>query len=339
MNRGSAPTIREVAERAGVSIKTVSRMLSGHGVRDETRQKIQKVMTGMEYYPSAAARSLRGQGTGLIALITDKLTTTPDSFEIVRGIHSACDRHGKLLMIGETNGSDEAFERLVTEFRRQRPDAVISATMSHRQVKVAQPFSTCPLVLVNCFENERRYPTVVPDDQAGAREATKFVLRRGHRRVAHLGLGPDLVATKLRLAGYRQAHQVLGIPVDEALIRVGASLPQTDEYADLSGILSALLQLQDPPTALMCGNDKMALRVFMLLHEMGRRVPDDISVMGFDDYHLIAETLHPTLSTVSLPYFDMGARAAELAANPGAPEVIAFPCPVVARESVKHLGA
>ena len=336
--RGSAPTIREVAKQAGVSIKTVSRMLSGHeGVRDETRRRIQEVMDGMEYYPSAAARSLRGQGTGLIALITDHLTTTPDSFEIVKGVQSACDKHGKLLLIGETSGQLDAFERLVTEFRRQRPEAVIRAVNAHGEVKVTQTFSTCPLVLVNCFESEARYATILPDDQGGALEATRLVIQRGHRRVAHLGLPSDMIATQLRLEGYLAAHRELQLPIDDQLIHVGASLPELDEFRILPQIIKTLLEMPDPPTVLMCGNDKMAMRALMILNQLGHRVPDDISLVGYDDYHLISENLIPQLSTVSLPYFEMGVRATEMAITKASHERVLMPCPFVSRETVKTL--
>lgn len=339
MSRGSGPTIREVAKQAGVSIKTVSRMLSGHeGVRDETRRKIQKVMDGMEYYPSAAARSLRGQGTGLVALITDKLTTTPDSFEIVKGVQAACRERGKLLMIGETGGDKEVFERLVIEFRRQRPEALIKAAICHGEIVVEQTFSTCPLILVNCFERDGKFPAVLPDDQGGARAATEYVIHLGHRRIGHLGLLPDMVATRLRREGYLDALRSAGIPIDERLIRLGGSLPTGYEFAELPGVIRSLLDVDPPPTVIMCGNDKMAMRALMILHQMGIRVPEELSLMGFDDYRLISEHLIPPLSTVSLPYFDMGVRATELALGRGAgAQPVLMKCPVVPRESVRSL--
>jgi len=339
-SRSSGPTIREVAQRAGVSIKTVSRMLSGHqGVRDETRKKIQKVMDGMEYYPSAAARSLRGQKTGLVALIADKLTMTPDSFEIVKGVQSACDRHGKLLMIGETAGNPEVFGRLVVEFRRQRPEAVITACIAPGEIAVEQTFSTCPLVLVNCFEREDRYSTILPDDRTGAFEVTKHVLELGHRRIGHLGLLPEMIATTLRLQGYIEAHNAMGVPVDDALIRIGASQPVADEFVILPDILKSLFALESPPTVLMCGNDKMALRTLMLLNQMGLRVPEDVSLVGFDDYQLISENVLPSLTTVSLPYFEMGVRATEVALEGGNAGRVLIPCRVVPRKSVRPINS
>ncbi len=339
-SKGTGPTIREVAKKAGVSIKTVSRMLSGaEGVRDETRRRIQKVMDGLEYYPSAAARSLRGQKTGLIAFITDSLTTTPDSFEIVKGVQTTCAREGRLLMIGETNGDAEALNRLVVEFRRQRPDAVLMASMSHTRIVVEHSFATCPLVLVNCFEADNRFLAVVPDDYGGALDATRRMLELGHRRIGHLGLDPETIATKLRLDGYVQAHREKGMPVDEALVCVDASQAEGSEFVQLPAIIDRMLNLPDPPTVLMCGNDKMALRTLLLLHAKGLHVPDDISLVGFDDYKVISENLLPQLTTVALPYFEMGVRAAELAMKPAHPKRILSPCRVVERDSTRAVGA
>lgn len=307
-------SIKDVADIAKVSVKTVSRILSGYeGVSAKTKEKVEAAMRELEYYPSAAAQALRGQETGIVCLIAERLTTTPDSFDIIAGIQHECEQRGKLLMIGESGGKASSFERLVNDFRRQRAQAIIFATQFHRKVKIEQSFNKCPLILVNCYEEELRFPTIVPNDELGAYEATRNLLQQGHKRIAYLSLFDDMPATHLRISGYRKAHQEAGMDVDAGLIRVAVSRDPNDEFVELPDLLRDLLATADRPTALMCGNDKMAMRVYMLVRRMGYKIPETLSIVGYDDYRMIAENLVPKLTTVALPYFQMGQQAARLA--------------------------
>ncbi|MGV2872178.1 LacI family DNA-binding transcriptional regulator [Colwellia sp. E150_009] len=308
-------SIKDVAAHAGVSVKTVSRILNGYkGVSPKTVEKVNKAMKELEYYPSAAAQALKGVGAGIVSLITDNLTTTPYSYGIVAGIQDVCEKQGLLLMIGETGGSMDNFSKLVDDFRRQRSQAIILATVYHKEVKITQAFKQCPLILVNCFEKETIHPTILPDDEKGAFDATSHLIEKGHKRIASLTLFEEMVATNLRLRGYKAAHKHYKIPVDNHLIRRGVFKNENDEFVDLEIVLRELLALPNPPTAIMCGNDKMAMRVFMLIRGvMGYKIPEQISIVGYDNYQMIAENLVPQLSTVTLPYFSMGQLAATLA--------------------------
>ena len=309
-------SITDVAKKAGVSVKTVSRILSGQdNVADKTKDKVKRVMAELEYYPSAAAQSLRGQQKGIVCLIAEGLTTTPDAFEIVAGIQAECEKHNKLLMIGESGGNPKNFERLVTDFRQQRAQAIIYATMYHREVHIEQAFNKCPLILVNCFEAKLRHPTIVPNDKLGAFEITNTLLNTGHQRIAYLTLFNDMQATLLRVTGYKEAHQQHNLKADQQLIIDGVCHHPADEFDQLPNIMENLFNMPSPPTAIMCGNDKMAMRVFMLVRRMGYSIPEDISIVGYDDYKMIATNLLPNLTTVSLPYYEMGKKAAELAIN------------------------
>jgi len=308
-------SIKDVAELANVSVKTVSRILSGYdGVSEKTRQKVKQAMQQLDYYPSAAAQALRGEQTEIISLITDNLTTTPDSYEIVAGIQDACTKHGQHLLIGEMAGCAKNFDRLVEDFRRHRSTAIIVATVFHRQIELAEKYSRSPLILVNCYQSTTLHPTLIPDDEQGGFDATQHLIRRGHRRIAMLRLYPEMTASALRLDGYRRAMQLHQLPIDEQYIRLGVSYPPADELEELPQTLAQLMALPNPPTAIICGNDKMAMRVYMILRgTMGYRIPEDISIVGYDNYKLICENLLPKLSTVSLPYFKMGHIATEIA--------------------------
>lgn len=309
-------SIKDVALKAGVSVKTVSRVLTNYeGVSAKTKLKVNKAMEELEYYPSAAAQALRGQDKGIVCLITENLTTTPDSFDIIAGIQHECEKHGKLLMIGESGGNVKSFSRLVDDFRRQRAEAIIFATVSHREVSIKESFNKCPLILVNCYESILRHPTIVPDDYLGAFNLTSELIKCGHKKIAYLTLFDDMTATPLRVKGFRKAHEEAGLSVDNELIVQGVCNNADDEFANLPDVLKDIMSRPERPSAICCGNDKMAMRVFMLIRKMGYQIPETISVVGYDNYKLIAENLVPKLTTVSLPYFDMGQIAAKIAIN------------------------
>ena len=316
-------SIKYVALHANVSVKTVSRILGGNeNVSEKTRNRVAAAMQALEYYPSAAAQALRGQESGIVCLITERLTTTPDSFDIIAGIQHECERQGKLLMIGESGGKASSFEKLVNDFRRQRAQAVIFATVFHREVVVEQSFNKCPLILVNCFEKKLRHPTIIPDDEKGAYEATLNLLRAGHKRIAFLTLFNDMPATALRLRGFKKAHAELGIELIPELIQEGVCRDPEDEFFHIPEMLRDIMARSERPSAIMCGNDKMAMRVYMLIRRMGYKIPETISIVGYDNYRMIAENLVPKLTTVSLPYFQMGQKAAQLALEENTPKQV-----------------
>lgn len=307
-------TIRDVAERAGVSVKTVSRYLSGfRGITPRTTRKIEQAADELEFFPSAAARTLRGLSTDLISLVAENITTTPFSHELVQGIQSVCEERGKLLLIGEARERDQTFERLVQRFRQQGSEAIIKATFYHKEVEVRQRFEQCPLVLVNCYESSGRFHTVLPDDEQGSYDLTQFLLERGHRRIANITLPSELIATQLRQQGFERAMGDAGADIAPNWIVHPQRLRPAEDIEWLGAVLANLLASPSPPTAVMCGNDKMALRVVMLLMNRGLSIPGDMSIVGFDDFKIISENITPPLTTASLPYFRMGQRAAELA--------------------------
>ncbi len=167
-----------------------------------------------------------------------------------------------------------------------------------------------PLVLVNCFD-EAGTPAVLPDDQRGQEMLTARLISAGHRRIGFLTLREGMVATGLRVQGYRDALAAARIAFDPGLVRSCDFEGREAEGQLLWDTIDRMLRDPDPPTALLCGNDKMAMRVYGILRTSGVRVPEDMSVAGYDNHRAIAETLFPPLTTVDLPYAAMGVRAAE----------------------------
>ena len=165
-------------------------------------------------------------------------------------------------------------------------------------------------MLANCFDAIGT-PAILPDDAGGQHELVKGLIARGHRRIGYLALPERMVARQLRIDGYRSALEAAGIAFDPTLILTGALSDRLHEYDLLWDALDRLLTLPDRPTAICCANDKMAMQVYAMLAQRGLSVPRDISIVGYDDYRIITEHLHPTLTSVKLAYEAMGARAAE----------------------------
>jgi LacI family transcriptional regulator len=330
-------TIHDVAEKAGVSIKTVSRVLNGGvEVSEKTRTRIEQAMQALDFTPSAAARMLRGRPTGLVGVIAEELTTTPDSSEIIKGIQQVCEQMGKVLLIGETGGHASNADRLVADMRERRVEAILFATPFHRQVALEWQLGRTPTALANCFEASGRYTQVIPDDEGGGYAAAKIVLQAGHRKIAFLQLIPGMVATGLRLRGYHRAMREYGATANPEWLMHGAEADAANEFAHLSSAVDHLFAGADRPTAILCGNDKMAMRAIFILQRRGLSVPGDVSVVGFDDFRLISEALDPGLTTVALPYREIGELSGRYALEQGdqPAATIRVPCLPVMRGTV-----
>jgi LacI family transcriptional regulator len=312
-------TIYDVARRAGVSPKTVSRVLNSDGpVGEKTRQAVEAAMRELGYVRSNAARMMRAQKSGIIGLITGAISTKnqpstqqglPDLF-IVQGIQRALETSGMTVMIADTAGRNDRVPHLIDTFLSHRVEGLIYVAEYHQEVNLPQLPEDTPLVLANCFDT-RGTPSVVPDDRRLQADLVRRLIAAGHRRIAYLSLRPDMVAGRLRPLGYRDALAEAGLPFDAALlIHVDFDQPEIGPQL-LWDTIDRMLRLDQPPTVLCCGNDQMAMMVYGILRSMGRKVPDEIGVAGFDNYRAIAETLYPPLSTVELPYTAIGVRAGE----------------------------
>ncbi|WP_316860570.1 LacI family DNA-binding transcriptional regulator [uncultured Cohaesibacter sp.] len=311
-------TIYDVAKEAGVSPKTVSRVLNGDApVRKETRDAIETAMQKLGYVPSNAARMMRSNKSGLIGLITGAISHglepiepegLPDLF-IVQGIQQFMAESGKTLMIADTNNSSDRVPHLIRTFLQHRVEGLIYVADHHKKVELPAIPADCPIVLANCFDEEG-HPCVLPDDRGGQKALVAALIRHGHRRISYLTLDNALVATGLRAQGYREALEDAGIAYADELVMMGYEEGKKDSQL-LVRAVEKLLGLEEPPSVICCGNDEMALRLYGILRSRGVRVPEDISVAGYDNYRVIAETLFPPLTTIELPYFKLGQVAAE----------------------------
>lgn len=315
-------TIYDVAKAAGVSPKTVSRVLNGDApVKAETAMIVRQVIKELGYAPSSAARAMRSNKSGLIGLITGAIsldTSLPDNsglpdLFIVQGVQKAMEATGKTVLIADSGGRQDRVAALMQTFEQHRVEGIIYVADHHRRVALPPVSAQTRLVLANCYD-EIGTPCVLPHDRKGQQMLVADLIARGHRRIAYLTLNAEMDATRLRTQGYREALAAADINYDPALVIVGG-IGTADHDAEVQVLWDAIdrvLSLEEPPTVICFGNDQMAMRAYGILRSRGVSLPQDISVAGYDNHRMITQTLYPTLTSAELPYHAMGVRATQL---------------------------
>jgi LacI family transcriptional regulator len=304
--------IRDVAELAGVSVTTVSHVLNDTPhtrVAPETRARVREAAKSLGYGPNRMARALRTNRSGLIGLLSEEIATTPHAGRIILGAQEAARAHDLTLVIINTErGSDiDSHQSDVQTLIDRQVDAVLYATMYHRQVHVPPTLQGVPLVLIDATDPAGTVPSVVPDEVGGAVAVVTHLVQAGHTRIGFLNNDDDVPATHERLLGFRQVLAGHGIAVDEGLILQGPS-----ETLPGYALAREVLARPDRPTALFCYNDRMAMGAYRAASELGLEIPRDLSIVGFDNQELIAANLFPGLTTVALPHYEMGAWAVDM---------------------------
>jgi LacI family transcriptional regulator len=302
--RKRSPTMYDVATHASVSQTTVSLVLNNvanHGIPEETTQRIWAAVKELGYRPNALAKGLASNRSNQIGFITDSIATTPHAGKIIEGAQDAAWAQGKLLLLVNTQERLDVTQAAIELMLAQRVEGIIYATMYHRLVQLPDIFHEIPTVLLDCYVEDRSLPSVVPGEIAGGRSATEVLLQKGHRRIGFINNVDLIPATFGRLEGYKQALAAYGIAFDEALVQTGKDSASGGFDATL-----ALMRLAEPPTALFCFNDRIAMGAYDALRELGLRIPEAVSVIGFDNQELIADHLYPGLSTMELPHYAMG---------------------------------
>ncbi len=298
------PTMNDVARLAGVSQTAVSFIVNNTpntNIPAETRQRILDAIAELGYRPNAFAKNLRSRTSQIIGFVTDEILTSPYAGKIIQGAQDAAKSAGKILLMANTGGDPELEKADVETMLAHQVDGIIYATMSHHEAAPPEALHELPCVLLDCYDAERLFPSVVPDESKSALDATKILLQKGHRRIGFINCIVNSPASIGRLEGYQQALEVYDVPFDDALVCSG------EGHAD-SGFSFArqLMQLPEAPTAIFCFNDQVAMGVYEALKELQLTVPDDVAVMGFDNLEIIAAYLRPKLSTMELPHYEMG---------------------------------
>jgi LacI family transcriptional regulator len=302
-----APTMSDVAKLAGVSQPTVSYVINNTPnvtILEETKTRVRNAIVKLGYRRNAFAQSLRSQRSDTIGFITDEIAITPHAGRIIEGAQDAAWKNGKILLLVNTKRQPD-LELTATEMLLERQvEGIIYATMYHHAVELPLALRDVPTVLVDCFVEDHSLPSVVPDELEGGYSATRALIQKGHRRIGFINNSDLIPATFGRLAGYKRA-------LLERKIRFDGQLVKVDKSEQLGGYRATqdLMALKNPPTALFCFNDRVALGAYEALRQLNLRVPDDISVIGFDNQEILAAHSFPPLSTMELPHYKMGAWA------------------------------
>lgn len=300
--------IRDVAAAARVSVTTVSHVLNDtpHAhVRGETRERVIAAAEDLGYRPSRLARGLRTRRTQTLGLVGDSIATTPYAGQMIRGAQQAAQERGRSIVLFNTEADSVEEERDLRTLLGYEVEGIVYATMYHRIVSIPTILDGVPLVLLDAESPGASAPAVVPDEELGGRAGTEELLRHGHRRIGFITNTDDVPATSGRLAGYRAALREAGIEFDPELVAA-------EESESWGGYAAArrLLDRPGPPTALFAYNDRMAMGAYRAAAELGLRIPEDLSIVGFDDQQLITRGLYPELTSLALPHHDMGYWAA-----------------------------
>lgn len=304
--------MKDVAERANVSVSTVSYVLNDSGpVAQDRRNRVLDAIRLLDYSPNESARSLKRRSASTIAMVVPDLTNQFFAM-VTEGVQRAASAVNVLVVLVVPDAIELPEENYAKLLRSQRVDGVIylSGTGSMPE-SIYDLAKSGPVVLVDEQIPGRDLPAIVCDSRRGAREVATHVLDQGHRRIAVIGGPPALWTAQQRLAGYREAIAGAGIDPDSVPVHAG-------DYRQESGRAAATQILSGPagerPTALLCANDLMAIGAIDCLRNNGLRVPEDMSVVGFDDLPISA-LLTPRLTSVRQPAHDMGYRAANVLFN------------------------
>ena len=293
----------DVARAAGVSVATVSKVVNGRdGISQATFGKVLTAVNELGYEASLGARSLRSHKTNVLGVLVAEFE--PFSTELLKGVSEAIGGTGYELLAwsGGHRGASVGWERRsLARLGGTLIDGAILVTPT-----VVDAGAGIPVVAIDPHTGPADVPSVDSDNLAGAVLATEHLLGLGHRRIALLGGRPDLESARLREQGFRAAMAAAGVPVDESMVCNGGYRPETAE-----GPARELLTRAGRPTAIFGANDLMAIRTVQVAHELGLVVPDDLSVIGFDNVPESA-LVSPPLTTVQQPLHDMGAAALDL---------------------------
>ncbi len=332
--RNMRSRIEDVAAVAGVSMKTVSRVLNREpNVREETRDRVMRAVEQLQYKPNLSARSLAGQRSYVVALVYNNPSRNY-LMEIQSGMLEACRASHYNLVLGPVGSGKQRTTNIKGLFENFEPDGVV----------LIPPLTDDNVVLSYLEEHDVPFACIAPrnphmrigvmmEETAAVLDLMAGLVSLGHRRIGHIKGPPAHGACQWRHAGYREALRRAGIVYDAALVTKG-------EFSFESGVRGAneLFDLADPPTAIFAANDDMAAGVIRAAGERGLGVPRDVSVCGFDDTP-IARHIYPALTTVRQPTSEMGRLATlellDRIRTPGAGRMVHVEHTLLFRESTR----
>lgn len=337
MESNSRATIYDIAKHANVSITTVSRVFNMHkSVSKKTRKKVEKAIDELNYIPNAIAKSLVHKSSKTIGLIISDLTN-PFFTDVIDGIESILNPNGYTTFLCDTRYSRGREERYITQMLEKRVDGMIIFNVYASDLELVNRVkSIIPIVSVKSIFSQT--DGVNASDEDGAFEAVDYLIKCGHRNIAFIVIDYNTSTISGRLKGYLKAHKKNDIGINNDYIFKA-------QYSTNAGyhLANQVLNKNPEVTAIFAYNDVMAASAYLAIKSRGLKIPDDISIVGYDGLEL-ASLLNPKLTTVSQPLFEMGRSAAELIMKRvkendrnSVPQVINLPVKLVVRDSVRKM--
>ncbi|MGG3468611.1 LacI family DNA-binding transcriptional regulator [Neobacillus pocheonensis] len=337
-----AVTIKDVAKLANVAPSTVSRVIANHSrISEATKRKVKKAMEQLGYHPNENARSLASQSTQTIGLVMpssgDVVFQNPFFSMVLQGISEGSHKNKYAMYLTTGKSDEETFEAVIRMVQGKRVDGLIllNSKVEDKLISYLRRRDFPFVVIGKPFKDAEEITHVDNDNVRAMREATEYLIDYGHRKIAFIGGSLELMVTVDRLDGYKQALNKANIPIKNEYILHGEFLREGGQEA-----VSELMALEQRPTSLVVVDDLMALGVLSTLDELGVKVPEEISVVSFNNV-LLAEMSKPPLTSMDINIFDLGYQATrsliEIIENRAEPtKRIIIPHKLVERQSCSH---
>jgi LacI family transcriptional regulator len=302
------PTIKDVAKKAKVSIATVSRVLNNQpGYSEMTKQRVLQVIEEMGYQPNAIARGLINKRTQTIGVLFPNVSSMFSS-EVLHGIEYTTHERDHSVVVCNTDKNGKRTMKYLQVLREKQVDGIIfTSEVLTEEYYRALTAMNIPVVLLSTASSQYSFPYVKVDDKQAAYDATNYLIKKGHKNIAMIsGDEKDPIAGKPRIEGYREALRDFGIPFQENLLVFG-DFGYRSGYAAMEKLLRSKAEF----TAVFASSDEMAAGVLSAAYQHGIKVPEQLSVIGYDNLQ-ISEMSIPPLTTVAQPLYEMGKLAAEM---------------------------
>ncbi|WEV63633.1 LacI family DNA-binding transcriptional regulator [Bifidobacterium sp. ESL0732] len=294
-------TMKDVAEKAGVSISTVSLVLNNRDagrVKTQIAARVREIADELGYKPNPMARSLRTSKTGILGFVADEIYDIPYTAQTLQGAQDAASHYGYIILFVDTDGSASQTDQ-ISVLQRYGMDGFLYSKPSSQVTEVPEDLVHSPLVLISTNTVDNRFPIVEPDEFAIGYDATKKLIGSGAKKIAYIGNAAPTIAQATRLEGYRKALKEAKMPFDKNLV---VNVSKND---DALGKVSSLFDAVHPD-GFFCYDDARAWYIYECAARRGLNVGKDLSVIGVGNDSNIADTFTPKLTSVAMPYYEMG---------------------------------
>ncbi|WEV74999.1 LacI family DNA-binding transcriptional regulator [Bifidobacterium sp. ESL0800] len=294
-------TMKDVAEKAGVSISTVSLVLNNRDagrVKTQIAAKVREIADELGYKPNPMARSLRTSKTSILGFVAEDIYHIPYTAQTLQGAQDAASHYGYIILFVDTDGSSSQTDQ-ISVLQRYGMDGFLYSKPSSQVTEVPEDLVHSPLVLISTNTVDNRFPIVEPDEFAIGYDATKKLIDSGAQKIAYIGNAAPTIAQATRLEGYRRALHEAKIPFDQKMV------VNVSQDGDALGMVSSLFD-EVEPDAFFCYDDARAWYIYECAARRGLTVGKDLSVIGVGNDSNIVDTFTPKLASVAMPYYEMG---------------------------------